>query len=148
VNDLTRLVSEHEKFHIGEQCEKLFLLQDKPMNEKKKALLVEEILATGFPYQAIVAGLSDLMHQDLRLIKIHTILESIQEKLTYREADTGVTCTHCGSSGYVSLFDKAHRYFALACVCEKGERRVSVQHLNRWNGLGIQHSNGRDLHRP
>lgn len=144
MNDLTRIVSDHEKFHIGELCEKLFLLQDKPMNEKKKALLVEEIIATGYPYQAIHTGLSDLMREDLRTIKIHTILEAIREKLTTR-IEVEVNCGHCRGSGFAILIDNTHRYFSLACTCDSGFNRGRALKIAKWNGQESQEIDGRVL---
>lgn len=129
---------------IGDVLEKLFTFQDKPLSENKKAVLAQEIINYGFPYQAIIAGIKDLFMSDLRTLKLVNLIDSIRKCIDY---DAGrADCPYCKKEGAICAIDaQSGAPYAIACKCSNGDAVFEKQQLVRWNGQNKQLSNGRNL---
>jgi hypothetical protein len=138
VNELIAQWDDREKILLGNEIEKLFVLQDRPISKEKKAILVGEISNSGIPIGPLLSGLRKLMGEDLKTIKKATILEAARDFIvdTYDQ----VQCDYC-SEGMVVTKDPEGRYFSLACTCPKGNGKRLV----RWNGQASQQINDRLL---
>lgn len=144
MNNLKQILSPLQISEINDCLEKLFVFQDKPISDNKKAILVTELLDMGFPFLAIVQGLKDLYQADLRNLKLAVIVDSIRKRI---DVEAGlVECPYCLRGGAVLLLDIETRFqYALACKCSNGDITQKFQKLVRWNGLNEQLSNGKKL---
>lgn len=138
MNELTTPIDDNDKIRIGNELDKLFILQDRPMSKEKKIILIDEICQTGFPVPAILAGLKSLQAEDLQRIKFVNIVEAIKEKMTYEE-EQRTQCEKCDGRGIVTMRNKDKYQFALACVCVNGNAFASRGNA-RWNGEQFQES--------
>jgi hypothetical protein len=138
MNELTVPLDDNDRIEIGNELEKLFILQDRPINKDKKAILVEELCLTGYPKSAILAGMKSLQAEDLKSVKFVHIVDAIKDKMTYEE-EQATRCDYCDSRGMVMMRNKDRYQFALACVCVNGNRFRS-QGNARWNGQQFQES--------
>ena len=144
MNNLKPILSSLQISEINDCLEKLFVFQDKPISDNKKAILVTELLDMGLPYLAIVQGLKDLYQADLRTLKLAVIIDSIRKRI---DVEAGrEECPYCFRGGAVLLLDIKTRFqYALACKCSSGDIAHKFQDLVRWNGLEQQTSNGKVL---
>jgi len=76
---LITCLSDEEKVAVGNELEKLFMFQDRPLAAPKKALLVSEISKKGMSFDAIVKGIRNLFSEDLKEVKLSRIENSIRE---------------------------------------------------------------------
>jgi hypothetical protein len=128
---------------ISDCLEKLFIFQDKPISENKKAILTQEIIDLGFPYVAIVQGLKSLYQQDIRTLKLAVIIDAIKK---FIDINLGRhECCSCNSNGAIISKDDEGRWYAMACKCSNGDLTYKFQNLVKWNGMDVQFSNGRNL---
>ncbi len=133
-----------QRLHIEGELTKLFALQDRPLTAEKKGFLIEQLEELKVPFGAIMAGIKELEAEDLKSIKLHTIKKAAEKFVTYEE-EALVDCKHCSGVGAVTLCDDQKRGYALACICQAGNKH---QRLVRWNGEWIQITNGRTLELP
>lgn len=121
------------------------MLQDKPFPEAKKVIMVNELGSGVFPFTAVIQGIKSLHAEDLRSIKLFLMIEAIRK---FTDTDTGrINCASCHKEGCIAMIDAAGHTFALACTCSNGDVIANFQGLVRWNGKGVQMSNGRILFR-
>lgn len=139
--DLAVIRTDEEKMRIAEDIGKLFDLHDRPLKDDKKLFILEEIVKKAYPTEAILAGLSKLMTEELKRITLHVIINAVEEHIE-SQPKPKVPCDDCGMIGRVVLYDDEKRGFAFACKCSNGDKFQ----LKRWNGEQNQYSNGRMLH--
>lgn len=121
------------------------MLQDKPFPEAKKVIMVNELGTGVFPFTAVIQGIKSLHAEDLRSIKLFLLIEAIRK---FIDSDTHRhICGACHKEGCITMIDANGAMFALACTCSNGDLVVNLQGLVRWNGTGVQESNGRILFR-
>lgn len=123
---------------IGHQLDKLFVFQDKPLGKEKRSILVDALLESGMPIQALLAGIQGLMHEDLQTLKLGTILAAARGHVEHTEQNH---CDNC-NGGYFSMVDDSKYQVALACMCPLGQEKARVQGLQRWNGQDTQIGRG------
>lgn len=133
-------VTDNEKIAVGNELDKLFAVHDRPLPTGKKAVLVQELVNTGFPIKAISAGIRKLMHEELRTIRLWDLLAAAREFLSVEQQVT--QCESCNGGGIVLAYDDSKYRFALACICGNGGRQAG---LVRWTGGETQLSRGRML---
>lgn len=138
MNELTTPLDDNDKIRIGNELEKLFVLQDRPMSKEKKVILLDELGQTGYPAQAILAGIKSLQAEDLKSIKFANLLDAIKDKMTYEE-EVKTQCEKCDGRGIVTMRNKDKYQFALACVCVNGNAFAGRGNA-RWNGERYQES--------
>lgn len=127
------------------ELERLHALQDKPFPESKKVIMVNELGTGIFPFAAVIQGIKSLHAEDLRSIKLFLLIESIRK---FVDSDSGrIHCGSCRKEGCVIMVDAGGAQFSLACTCSNGDIIANLQGLVRWNGKGVQESNGRVLFR-
>jgi hypothetical protein len=131
-------LDDRDKLILSKEIEKLFVLQDRPISRDKNAILVEELSHSGFPLAPLLAGLRKLMSEDLKNIKLTTIIQAAEDFIV-RVPDAN-QCSEC-ASGFIVAKDGEGRLFSLACRCPAGDRKK----LKRWTGESTQLSNGRLL---
>lgn len=138
--EVTRSLAEQHKFQIGDELQKLFLLQDRPFSKEKSAALIEELEKSGLPAGALISGIRSLMHEDLKVVKLANILEASRDKLTAEEVKK-TECDACDGRGMVMMKDDKFYEFAFACSCGNALR---VEHLKlaHWNGENFQLHHG------
>ncbi len=137
MNYLKIMLSQQEIDSIKTELERLFVLQDKPLPENKKSIFMQEIEDAGIPYAAIVSGIRALVSEDLKTIKLNTIIQAVKRFVVFDGKKTN--CFRCLGGGMVSLVDEKFRRFAFACRCEAGR---GYQELAQWNGQVEQDHNG------
>lgn len=138
MNELTVPLDDNDKIRIGNELERLFVLQDRPIAKEKKLILVDEICKTGYPIDAIMAGIKSLESEDMKNVKFAHLVDAIKDKMTYEE-ERAARCDYCDGRGMVTMRNKDKYQFALACVCVNGNRFHS-QGNARWNGQQFQES--------
>lgn len=144
MNNIRPILSDLQVSEIGECLEKLYIFQDKPINENKKAILVKELMDLGLPYLAIVQGIKDLYQADLRVLKLVALIDAIRKRIDYESGK--VDCEYCNKNGAVMMKDMNYGdYFALACKCSNGDIVHRFQKLVVWNGMDVQISNNKQL---
>jgi hypothetical protein len=126
--------SYQEEFDLSNELQRLFDLQDRPLSEAKKMAYVKELLGAGFPYRAIIAGIRSLGDQDIKLLKLSTIISASKR---YCEMEIPKGCIKCGWTGHVSMATEDKYYYAIPCVCERGTFYAKAQNLRQWNGQDI-----------
>jgi len=120
----------HDQIEIlGRELERLFVLQDKPFPESKKTIFVQEIRDTFYPFGAIISGVRALAGEDLKTIKLHTIINEIKKFMVCEEKRSD--CRHCGGGGLVSFIRNDGLRFAFTCICETGREYKDIL---KWNG--------------
>lgn len=125
------------------ELERLHVLQDKPFPESKKVIMVNELGIGIYPFTAVIQGIKSLHGEDLRSIKLFLLIEAIRK---FVDADKDrFQCGNCHKEGCVIMIDAVGNSFALACTCSNGDMIAELQGLVRWNGKGVQDSNGRIL---
>lgn len=141
-------LTDEEKLDIIRGVEKLFAMQDRPLDDEKKAGIVEALIDCQRPYVVIDAGLRRLMVEDLKKITLPAILAAVRDA-TVDVPIPRVNCDHCFGSGMVMMEDEKKYVFALACICSNGNRqRGGRAGLVRWNGESHQYNRGRRLDIP
>jgi len=125
---------------IEKELERLFVLQDKPFPESKKTIFVQEIRDTFYPFGAIISGIRALAGEDLKTIKLHTIINEVKKFMVYEEKRTN--CRHCGGGGLVSFVRDDGLRFAFVCICETGREYKDIL---KWNGQTRFDFNGRSF---
>ena len=107
--------------------------------------MVNELGTGVFPFVAVIQGIKSLCAEDLRSIKLFLLIEAIR-KFVDQDAHR-IACGSCHKEGAVVMIDADGKQFALACNCSNGDLVSGLQNLVRWNGKGVQESNGRILFR-
>lgn len=143
MNDLIKSLSETDKLSLANELTKLFILQDRPAGKEKVAEMVEELSTRNIPAGALIAGIRRLKDEDLKLIKLATIIGAARDFIV--ADDQKVRCDICGSSGMVSMRDQNGYEGALACLCSNGDRAHRARGLAKWNGEEYQVVRNRNL---
>lgn len=139
--EVTQLLTEQHKLLLGDELQKLFLLQDRPFSKEKSAAIIEELEKSGMPTGALISGIRSLMHEDLKVVKLSNILEAARDKMTAEEVEK-TECEACEGRGMVMMKDEAGYEFSFACGCGNA-LRVSNLKLARLNGDNIQLHRGK-----
>jgi hypothetical protein len=147
MNALVLPLTDDEKLQISAELEKLFAFQDRPLIDKKKALLVTAIADHGYPFGAIIAGIKSLFDEDLKSIKLPDILEACRNHIERGEETESINCVYCNGGGGIPLVDESKSERLFLCVC-KNASRISHHRLARWNGQLVQIVKGKTLYLP
>lgn len=121
---------------IGDELERLFAVQDKNLSEKKKAILVHELMETEFPIQAILNGIKSLLDTDLKSVKLGIIIMASRQFIE-QETEPQSKCPDC-IDGFVLMKDDEGRVCSMGCQCAKGRGRAKENQIIRWEGQGDQ----------
>jgi hypothetical protein len=132
-----------QKVEIGEAIEKLFMLQDRPLSEKKKLYFANELCQYGFPFKAILLGLNSLLDAELRQIKIVDIRKATERFVSYKFAKTYQDCEFCDKTGFITMLNFRGNEYAFACKCVKGKDVADDNRIYQWNGNKEQMFNGK-----
>jgi hypothetical protein len=134
-----------EKRKIGEQLERLFLLQNKPIKSEARAEMVRELVRRGYHSGQISEAVNKLVDQELAHISLGVILQQLQES----PSASGVEdyCLFCGdkdangdyiASGYLPALETAEdgswNEVRIACNCSKGRQVAQESGITVWNG--------------
>lgn len=144
MNELTNYLSEQEKILIANELDRLFALQDRPLNKEKKSALIDEIANTGIPAGPMLAGIRGLMAEDLKSIKFATIIDAAR-KLIVNVQEHREDCDFCGGVGSFPMKDENKYTYSLGCKCLNGSNLCDKEKLVQWNGEDRQFSNKRWL---
>lgn len=146
MQQLIPTLDDNEKIAIGNELDRLFMFQDRPpLTKEKKACLVEELAAAGYPVKSILSGISALIAEDMKVIKLSALKNSIEEFFARGSSEERIACEHCGKRGTVFLRDEEKRWYAFACICANGTNTVRAAGLARWSGQGTQFHRGRSF---
>jgi len=115
-------------------------MQDKSLSKEKQAILIEELSILGIPAGALVAGVRSLMHEDLKSLKLITIIEAARAHVTYENYES-VSCDDCEGRGIIILKDQFHYEKAFRCHCDNSLRQQWSK-LAIWNRESTQDHNG------
>jgi len=142
MNNLTVPWGEEDRINVRNMIAKLFLFQGMRMSKEQAAetqeAYVEELSAMALPTGPVLAGINDLLKEDLRSVKLHHIIEAAKSHFTHEE-ETHSQCERCDGRGIVMMRNKDWYQFALACVCVNGDAFASRGNA-RWNGQQFQES--------
>ena len=144
MQELMNSLTEQQKLVIGDELEKLYALQDRPLGKEKLAFLLEEMATLNIPAGAWISGIRSLMSEDLKSVKL-AHLYAAAKKFTVAEEAKTVRCDYCSGCGAVGMRDPEHRSWSLACICPNAEKLKKAWDLVRWNGEQVQISKGRRL---
>ena len=140
MNALTVLLTDDEIGLISTEIEKLYSFQDRPLAKEKKAYLVQEISSHNYPFKAIIQGIRGMFSEELRAIKLASILDSIREQIEPSTMDKQ-ECVECDGTGRIIMVDDRKYESLFACNCPNGNRYFS-QGLVRWCGDNVQIARG------
>lgn len=136
MNDLIVPLTDDEKGMVANELDKLYSFQDRPLSKEKKAHMVQEITTHGYPFKAVIQGIRDMFSEELKAIKLASILESIREKIEPGSIES-TDCDKCDKSGFVILADPNYYEKMFACVCPNASK-WSGSKLVRWGGDEVQ----------
>lgn len=131
----TRSWQSIDKENIGREIQRLFSLQDKPLLEDKKNLLLDELEQCDIPSGAVIAGIRSLVDDDLRSIKFITLKTAAHKFITRGYDD--YQCVNCGGEGVVFMRTDGPSYehnTCVACICTRGQALADANGVLRWNG--------------
>ena len=131
MNALIAKLTPAQECEVAMELDRLFDLQDRPLKQEKKDLIVVELSATGYPFKAIIAGIRDLVDQDLKQIKFGILKEAARRHFTFEERQSD--CKLC-AGGFVTMVNKDGYSIAVPCTCERGKSSAEAQSLKQWNG--------------
>jgi len=123
---------------LGDELDRLFAVQDKTLSEKKRKILVSELMDTEIPIGAILNGIKSLLDADLKSIKLGTLIMASRQYVA-SEPEMGARCTDC-VDGFVLMKDDQKRTSALGCQCARGRARAKGSRLVVWDGQEDQFS--------
>jgi len=142
MNDLIRTFSPLDEIEVAKELDRLFALQDRPLSNDKKSILVTELSVSGMPKSAVVAGIRDLVSEDLKQIKLCTLIQATKKH--FRFVDTKQGCDRCSYTGNVSVATDDGYIYSIPCVCDRGTSISKAQNLGQWSGTTIHYlSDGR-----
>lgn len=131
-----------ERADLSREIERLFVMQDKHITEDKKSMIVSELEQCGLPFRAVVAGINKLCEEDVRNLKLITIIGASR---AFVAMETPKGCEVCGRTGMVAMESPDGYLFAMACKCDLGAYLAKKQQLTRWNGFRVMKSRHGDL---
>jgi hypothetical protein len=135
VNDLIVPWDENDRTDVDNAIERLFMAQDtrgsRDERTHKRAFLTNELEKLGIPAHAVIAGLVDLLTEDLRAVKLAHIVDKAKDHIEKKEIQRGM-CDFCFGSGLIFMLDEKKYEFALRCVCVNGDHS-GKKHLAIWN---------------
>lgn len=140
MQNLTVTLTDNEQSMIASELEKLYSFQDRPLSKEKRVLIVQEIVSHGYPFKAIIQGIRDMFSDDLKTIKLASILQSIQEKIVVEEIQIS-DCDDCDGRGLVILLSDTRYEKVFACLCKNGFRWIE-RGLAQWSGEQAQFHRG------
>lgn len=125
-----------DKDALGYELERLFNMQDRQLDSKRKEWMIKELLDLRVPIETITAGLRDLTKVDVPKLKFGVIRAAI-----FAQSKEGrkIYCDNCGGCGVISMIDKEKRSFGFACVCLNAKKVSPV-----WNGQKKQIYDGEE----
>lgn len=129
---LTVRLAPLQEIEIARELERLFNLQDRPLSQDKKDMIVAELSNTGYPFRAIITGIRDLVDKDLKQIKFGAIKEAARAHFQFQDAHG--ECRICGRGGFVTMISKDQYAVAYPCTCQRGKETAEAQRLVPWNG--------------
>lgn len=141
---LATVLSENDKLILEEELTKLFAFQDRPATKAKIELFAKELALSGYPLSDILQGINNLKNEDLKAIKLHTIIDAISEKFGPEEKPR-IDCKFCFGMGVFLMRDENKYQFALACTCKAGDDYARRMKAARWDGTEVQMVNKRIL---
>lgn len=130
---------------ISYALDRLFSAQDRALNAEKKAFLLGELKESNLPPKAILQGIQKLAKDNLKQIKVWTLVEAANEFMEKKTEYQPAKCDHCAGTGRVVMVDESRLFYSLACICENGLRNKA---LESWNGQSQMFSKGRLLEFP
>jgi hypothetical protein len=122
---------------VADELFRLFVLQDKALNDQKKLILVDELQNSGRSAKACILGIRSLVREDLKQIKIGTLLEAARSSENFSERENKTACKDC-HDGLVTMYDEQRYRSLVACNCPRGEERKGQLKLASWNGEACQ----------
>ena len=138
MNELTKPLTSTEIDDLAFLLTKLFTLQDRPANKNKILIYVEEISNYNFPFAAISSGIKSLFNEELKSIKLPTILDAIRDKLILEKEELA-NCDYCGNTGLITMYNEKKYQFVFACKCDRGKRYIDNMKIAKWKGGNIQY---------
>jgi hypothetical protein len=125
---------------VGNELNRLFALQDKHLSDDKRAILTDELQNSGRSVRAVIMGIQSLIHEDLKSIKIGTLLEAARLSENTALHENKPTCEYC-FDGLISMRHEmsGNTYRSLIpCNCARGTQRHPGLKSPQWNGQGVQ----------
>jgi hypothetical protein len=135
MQELTKPLTTTEVNELENLLTQLFISQGSSTAKEKILVFANQIREYDFPFAAVMEGIKSLMSSDVGVIKLHTVIESIRDKITETEKEKK-GCTICGGVGTITMINERNYSLAFACKCGNGDRFVSPTGLNldRWKG--------------
>lgn len=141
-----------ERIGVGNELARLFALQDKGLTLDKKNIFIEELAQSGYAYGAVVQGIRSLAREDLKTLKIWSIMEASRKFVQVEEREV-FKCGSC-NDGLVAMVrwspgqDHHLNKTSFACICKNGDvvRQWKRRPAN-WNGQLDQRHNQTDFKR-
>lgn len=120
---------------MGQELQRLFSLQDRPLMEDKKNLLITELENEGLPVGAVIAGVRSLVDEDLKSIKFITIKDASKKFITHMFDD--YQCLQCKGHGVIRMKASGPMYeheTYVACTCQRGKTLADAHGIVHWHG--------------
>ncbi len=145
MNELTQLWPEDERQAVGFKLTGLFLAQDKALNKEKAQFLIDELSRMGIPSPAVLRGIDGLMLEDLKSLKLVTIVNAARENFKPK-SEQHADCASC-ETGVVTMQRENLSRTGFACICSRGEfwKNDKPRQMAAWNGQEFQTHNGVNL---
>lgn len=142
MKSLAAIWTETERGIVGNALERLFLSQDRPLNDEKRAFLMAEI--TGYPVRSVLDALADLCTEDLRVIKLPVILQTIEKHLPRSEEGAGrSSCAYCDKGMVPMIRERDNGTTSFACNCPSGDLwKKQKPPMKAWDGGEFQEVRG------
>lgn len=112
-----------EKELVTKELVRLFHLQDRKLDDDKRAFLMAEIEALGVPCEHVLRGLRSLGGENLKSLKFANLAEAIRNQ--YKPKDVRVSCSECDGVGIVSV-KKSGNWFSYSCRCLAGQQYAGI----------------------
>lgn len=104
--------------------------------------MISELSFEGIPSKAIIQGIKDLCHEDLKSIKYVTIVSAARKYFQFEPPEGCATCFH---TGFISMVDKELCPISVACTCPRGNWFARNQEIPQWNGRKKMQSKTRGM---
>jgi hypothetical protein len=152
----TSEILDEEKRKIGNEINRLCLLQNKTIKLEAIAEITRELIRRGYHSNQVQQAINSLADQDMPRISLGAILDEINE--TPQEGFAHL-CLRCGdqdhngdyiASGYLPALEIANDGLScnevrIACNCSKGKNIASEFGVTLWNGKDRMESKKKNL---
>lgn len=119
---------------IKEALDRLHMLLDRYIPTDKRDMLADELSRSGYPLQAIIAGVQSLKECTARSISLGLILDEVRSKIIPEREDSP-DCPYCHKVGHVQMDRPCGLYRrTLACTCPKGRKIAAGMKMPLWAG--------------